>query len=407
MENVVILSAARTAVGAYLGTLRTIKPEYLGAYAIEEARKRADIDKKDVDLIVLGHVMIDGEARNIARVSGLLAGFDIEVPAYSVDIQCGSGLLAVRDAVMELQCGECRVAIAGGTESMSRGIYYLPPNFRYEGFKAGHFTVYDSFVRGSECSQPPDLYPNLNMGLTAENVAAHFGITREEQDAFALDSQRKAEAAIKSGRLKDEIFPVMVPQKKGDPIVFDTDEHPRFGTTMESLSKLKPAFKKDGTGTVTPGNSSGMNDGASAVVLTTESTAQEMGKKPMARILAHQVVGCDPSEMGLGPVEATRKVLKKAGLELEDMDLIELNEAFAAQSLGVLKELDIGMDTEMYKRVNVNGGAIAHGHALANSGTRLLTTLIYELKKRHGKYGLATLCIGGGEGIAMVIENIE
>lgn len=406
MENVVILSAARTAVGRYLGSLKTVKPEYLGAYAINEALKRANVEKDIVDLIVLGHVMVDGDARNIARVSSLLAGIDEKVPSYSVDIQCGSGMLAVRDAVMELQCGECTVAVAGGTESMSRGVYYLPTNYRYEGFRAGHFTVYDSFVRGAEYCQPPELYPNLNMGLTAENVAERYHITREEQDAFAYDSQRKAKEAIQSGRLKDEIFPVEVKTKK-DAFIFDTDEHPRFETTMESLEKLKPSFKKDGTGTVTAGNSSGMNDGASAVVLTTESNAEKLGKKPMARILSHAIVGCDPLVMGLGPVEAVKQVLRKANLSLKDMDLIELNEAFAAQSLGVLKELGIDMGTEMYERVNVNGGAIAHGHALANSGTRLLTTLLYELKKRNGRYGLATLCIGGGEGIAMIVENIK
>ena len=282
--------------------------------------------------------------------------------------------------------------------------YYLPPTARYQPLRLGDKPLYDTFSHGVTIVQPQAKYPGTNMGITAENVAAYCHITREELDAFAVDSQRKTKAAQDAGKFKDEIFPFEVKERKSS-FIFDTDEHPKPDTTMESLAKLKPAFKPDGI--VTAGNSSGMNDGSSAVVVMSEDKALELGLKPLVRILATSSAGVDPRYMGLGPVPAIRKVLKKTGLQLEDMDLIELNEAFAAQSLGCLKELGMNMGTELYKRVNVNGGAIAHGHALANSGTRLLTTLIYEMKRRNARYGLESLCIGGGQGMAVIVENCQ
>ena len=406
MEKVYVMSAARTAVGKYLGSLKTVPPETLGSEAIKETLRRGGFKPEDIDLVVLGQVMIDAEARNVARVSALFAGIPEEVPAYTIDLQCGSSMQAVRCAIGEIQTGQADVVLAGGTENMSRGIYYLPPSVRYEGFRSGHKQVYDSFSRGSERVQPPALYPGLNMGLTAENIAARYGITREEQDAFAYDSQMKAKKAIETGRFEDEIFPITV-ETRDETFEFKVDEFPKLNITMEKLASMKPAFKKDGTGTVTGGNASGMNDGASAVVLMSETAMKESGKKPMCAIIDHAVVGVDPTVMGLGPVAAIRKLLEKNNLTLENINLIELNEAFAAQSLGVLKELGMEPGTPMYEKVNVNGGAIALGHALGNSGTRVLITLLYELKKRNAKYGIATLCIGGGQGIAMLIENLQ
>jgi acetyl-CoA C-acetyltransferase len=285
---------------------------------------------------------------------------------------------------------------------MSRLTYYLDPSARYEPLKLGNKTLHDTFTTGVTLVQPRSLYPGLNMGITAENVADKYNISREEQDLFALDSQRKTKAAMDAGRFKEEIVPYEVKLKKSS-FIFDTDEHPRPDTTMEILKKLKPAFKEGGT--VTAGNSSGMNDGASAVVVMSEEKAIELGCKPLVKIISHSSVGVDPAIMGIGPVPAIKKALKKAGLTLEDIDLFEINEAFAAQSLAVLKELGMNMGSRPYERVNVNGGAIAHGHALANSGTRLLTTLIYELKRRNARYGVVSLCIGGGQGMAMVVEN--
>ena len=285
---------------------------------------------------------------------------------------------------------------------MSRLTYYLDPSARYEPLKLGNKSLHDTFTTGVTLVQPRSLYPGLNMGITAENVADKYNISREEQDLFALDSQRKTKAAMDAGRFKEEIVPYEVKLKKSS-FIFDTDEHPRPDTTMEILKKLKPAFKEGGT--VTAGNSSGMNDGASAVVVMSEEKAIELGCKPLVKIISHSSVGVDPAIMGIGPVPAIKKALKKAGLTLEDIDLFEINEAFAAQSLAVLKELGMNMGSRPYERVNVNGGAIAHGHALANSGTRLLTTLIYELKRRNARYGVVSLCIGGGQGMAMVVEN--
>lgn len=327
-----------------------------------------------------------------------------ETPAYTVDRQCASSLQALVSAVYEIQSGDADIILAGGVENMSRMPFYLPPNARYEGLRLGDTPLYDTFTHGVTIVQPPQLYPGLNMGMTAENVAERYGISREEQDRFALHSQQKAKAAMDAGKFKDEIVPIEVKLKKTS-FVFDTDEHPRPETTMESLGKLRPTFKKDGT--VTAGNSSGMNDGASCVVVMSEEKAVELGHKPLARIISSSSVGVDPRVMGIGPVTAIQKVLKKANLSLHDIDLFEINEAFAAQSLGVLKALDMYPGSELYNRVNVNGGAVALGHALANSGTRLTTTLLYEMMRRKARYGVVSLCIGGGQGMALLIENLN
>ena len=404
MEQCVITSAVRTAVGAYLGSLKSVPSQVLGAAAVGEALKRSGLTGAQVDEIILGHVLASAENPNVARLSALLAGVGEEVPAFTVDRQCGSALQAVVLASQQIQAGAADIVVAGGAENMSRALYYLPPSVRYEGLRMGHAKVHDAFSTQVENVQPPELYPGVNMGITAENVAARHGISRQEQDAFALDSQKKAGAAIAAGRFRDEIVPVEVKQKKGA-LLFDTDEYPRPETTLEGLAKLKPAFLKDGT--VTAGNASGMNDGASAVVVMSGTKCKELGLKPLVRILGHAVTGLDPRVMGLGPVTAIRGVLKKAKLELSDIDLFEINEAFAAQSLGVLKELGMYPGSPLYDRVNVNGGAVALGHALGSSGTRILTTLIYELRRRGGRYGVASLCIGGGLGIATLVEVVE
>lgn len=400
MKNCVITGAARTAVGGYLGSLKTVEAQDLASAVLKEAAKRSNIGLDQVEQVVMGDVY--GYTPNVARCSSLIAGIPESTPAYTVDRQCASSLQAVVSAVQEIDAEEADIILAGGVEVMSRLTYYLDPSTRAEPFRLGDKQLYDTFMHGVTIVQPKSLYPGLNMGLTAENVSERYNITREEQDGFALDSQQKMKAAVEAGKFKDEIVPFEV-QLKRSSFIFDTDEHPRPETTMDTLGKLKSAFKAGGT--VTAGNSSGMNDGASAVVVMSEEKAQRLGCKPLVKIISYSSVGVDPSVMGLGPVPAIRKALEKANLALEDIDLFEINEAFAAQSLGVLKELGMDMGSELYKRVNVNGGAIAHGHALANSGTRLLTTLIYELKRRGGRYGVVSLCIGGGQGMALVVEN--
>lgn len=399
-KSLVITGAARSAVGGYLGSLKTVEAQDLCAAAIREAARRGGISLEQVDQVIMGDVY--GYTPNVSRCAALIAGVPEETPAYTVDRQCASSLQAVQSACYEINADEADIIIAGGVEVMSRMTYYLPPSARFEPLRLGDKPLYDTFSHGVTIVQPQDLYPGTNMGMTAENVATRYQITREEQDVFALDSQRKMKAAQDAGILSDEIFPFEVKTRKGS-FVFDRDEHPKPDTTLESLAKLKPAFKKDGS--VTPGNSSGMNDGASAVVVMSEKKAMELHIKPLVKILATSSTGVDPRYMGLGPVPAIKKVLQKTGLKLEDIELFELNEAFAAQSLGCLKELGMDMGTELYQRVNVNGGAIAHGHALANSGTRLLTALIYEMKRRKARYGLASLCIGGGQGMAIIVEN--
>jgi acetyl-CoA C-acetyltransferase len=397
MQEVVIVSAVRTAVGKLGGTLKDVQPEELTRIVIEEAVQRAQIEKESIDEVIIGQTKQSADAPNIARVAALMAKIPIEVPAYTVMRQCGSGLQAVNNAAQAIMCGLADIVVAGGTESMSNAPYYLR-GARY-GYRAGNAVLVDSNTESQPRSQPIDQYGSLTMGLTAENLAEKYNISREEQDAFSLTSQERAAAAIQEGKFKDEIIPVYVPQRKSDPIVFDTDEHPRK-TSMEQLAKLQPVFKEGGT--VTAGNSSGRNDGAACLVLMSAKEAQRRNIKPMAILRSQAVAGVSPEIMGIGPAPATRKALKLAGLTLDDIGLIELNEAFAAQSLAVIKEL--GLNQEI---TNVNGGAIALGHPLGCSGARILTTLLYEMKRRKVKYGLATICIAGGLGLADVVELVD
>jgi len=391
VRDVVIVSAARTAIGTFGGTLANIPAHELGATVIKEVLKRANVSPDLVDEVILGQILTAGEGQNPARKAALKAGIPVTTPATSVNKLCGSGLKTVTMGVQAIMLGDADVVVAGGQESMSMAPYILPK--ARTGYRMGHGEIVDSMINDAlTCS-----WEHYHMGMTAENVACDYGISREEQDAFSAESQRKAEAAIKSGRFKDEIVPVVIPSKKGD-ITFDTDEFPRAGTTAESLAKLRPAFKKDGT--VTAGNASGINDGAAAVLLMSAEKAAELGLKPLATIRGYASVGVEPRIMGMGPWPATVKALKKAGLTLDQIDLIEANEAFAAQSLGVGRELKWDMN-----KVNVNGGAIALGHPVGASGTRILVTLLHEMQKRQSRYGLATLCIGGGQGIAVIVER--
>jgi len=394
VNEVVIVSAARTAGGRIGGSLKDVQPEDLAKAVIEAAIQRAGVEPEAVDEVIMGQAKQSADAANLARVAALRAGLPVEVPAYTVMRQCGSGLQAVNNAAQAIMCGLADVVVAGGTESMSNAPYYLR-GARF-GYGAGNAVLVDSNTESQPRSQPFEIYGNLTMGLTAENVAAKYGITREEQDRFALASQEKALAAIAAGRFADEIVPVEVPQKKGLAVVFATDEHPRQ-TTLEQLARLPAIFKEGGT--VTAGNSSGRNDGAACLVLMSAAEAARRGAAPLATIRSQAVAGVPPEIMGIGPAPASRKALAAAGLSLDDVGLVELNEAFAAQSLAVIKEL--GLDEA---RVNVNGGAIALGHPLGCSGARILTTLLYEMHRRGARYGLATLCIAGGQGIATVIE---
>lgn len=398
----VVTGAVRTPVGSYLGSLKTIPPDELAAPVLIEVLKRSNITEDAVDQIILGDVL--SHEPNIARIASLLAGYRIETPAFTVDRQCGSSLQAVINAVQGIKSGDEEVIVAGGTENMSRGPYYMADSIRYEGFRMGNSEIIDSFAYATTHCHPHTLYSNLNMGLTAENIAKAYGISREMQDEYAYHSQMKYKAAFEAGKFRDEILPVTVKSKKTE-FVFSEDEHPKTDTTIDTLAALKPAFLRDGNGTVTAGNSSGMNDGASAVVIMNKDHASESGCKPLVYIAATSSAGVDPTVMGIGPVPAVRKLLDKTGLGLQDIGLFEFNEAFAAQSLGCLIELEMAPGTELYERVNVNGGAIAHGHALANSGTRLLTTLIYEMKRRNVEFGIVSLCCGGGQGVAVLIEN--
>lgn len=394
MEEVVIVSAVRTALGKIGGTLKNVQPEDLATLVIKESIQRAQIQAENIDEVIFGQTKQSADAANIARVAALRAGIPIEVPAYTVMRQCGSGLQAVNNAAEAIMCGRANVMVAGGTESMSNAPYYLR-NARY-GYGAGNAVLVDSNTESQPGSQPREVYGELTMGLTAENLAVKYEISREEQDAFALMSQERAAQAISQGRFQDEIVPVVIPQRKGEPVVFATDEFPRK-TSLEQLAKLKPVFKAGGT--VTAGNSSGRNDGAASLVIMSAKEAQRNNLKPLAILRGHASAGVSPEIMGIGPAPAMRKALKVAGLSIGDLGLIELNEAFAAQSLAVIKELDLNPEI-----VNVNGGAIALGHPLGCSGARILTTLIHEMIKRQVRYGAATLCIAGGQGIASVIE---
>ncbi|HVC20858.1 MAG TPA: acetyl-CoA C-acetyltransferase [Vicinamibacterales bacterium] len=393
MSTAVIVSACRTAIGSFGGVFKDLTAVDLGAVVVKEALARAGADPAAVGDVILGCVLQAGAGMNVARQAAIQAGLPVEVPAETINRVCGSGLQAVAHAVEAIHLGDVDLVVAGGTESMT-GAPYLLKGARW-GYRMGNGQVVDSMLNeGLTCA-----LKSCHMGLTAEEVAARFGVTREAQDAFSADSQQRAERAIAGGAFKAEIVAVEVPQKKGPAVRIDADEYPRAGTTAEKLAGLKAAFRKDGS--VTAGNASGINDGAAALVVASDARAKALGRPPLARVLAHAVTGVDPMIMGMGPVSAVRKAVGRAGLTLNDIDLFELNEAFAAQSVAVVREL--GLDAA---RVNVNGGAIALGHPIGASGARILTTLLYAMKARGARRGLAGLCIGGGMGIAMVVEAV-
>lgn len=392
MRDAVIVSAVRTPIGSFGGSLKDVPAVKLGALVAKEALSRANVKPELVDEVIFGNVLQAGLGQNVARQVSVEAGIPIEVPSFTLNKVCGSGLKAVELAAQAIMLGEADVILAGGTENMSQSAYVMP-GARW-GYRMGNGSVIDTMVNDGLT----DVFNNYHMGITAENIAEQWNITREQQDEFALQSQLRAEKAIKDGRFKEEIVPVVIPQKKGDPVVVDTDEYPRLGATLESLSKLRPAFKKDGT--VTAGNASGINDGAAAVLVMSREKAEELGIEPLATIVSYASAGVDPSIMGYGPVPSTKKALNKAGLTVDDLDLVEANEAFAAQSLAVVKDLGLNPET-----TNVNGGAIALGHPIGCSGTRILVTLLNEMKKRDVKTGLATLCIGGGQGTALIVRR--
>ncbi len=391
MREVVIVSAVRTAIGNFMGALSDIPATELGAIVIKEALNRAGVNGEQVDEVIMGNVLQAGIGQGPARQAAIKAGLPNEVSSMAINKLCGSGLKAVHLAVQAIQTGEAEIVVAGGMENMSLAPYLLPKG--RTGYRMGDGKVIDSMIQdGLQCA-----INSYHMGVTAENIAEQYGLTREEQDEFAAWSQQKAENAIKEGKFKEEIVPVEIPQRKGEPIMFDTDEFPRAGVTAEKLGKLKPAFKKDGT--VTAANASGINDGAAALVLMSREKAAELGIKPMAVIRANGTAGVDPKIMGIGPVPASKKALEKAGLSIEEIDLVEANEAFAAQSLAVGRDLEIPNE-----KLNVNGGAVALGHPIGASGARVLVTLLHEMKRQGSRYGLAALCIGGGQGIATVVE---
>ena len=393
MKKVVIASAARTPVGSFGGSLKSLSAVDIGVIAAKEAINRAGITPDQVEHVVFGNVLQAGLGQNVARQVTLGAGCPIETPAFTINIVCGSGLRSVSLASQLIQTGEADIVLAGGTESMTNAPY-LAPNMRW-GARMGDTKMVDYMVHDGLF----DIFNKYHMGITAENVAEEFGITREMQDELAVRSQNNAERAQKEGRFKDEIVPVEIKDRKGNVTIFENDEHIRYGQTIETAAKLRPAFKKDG-GTVTAGNASGINDGAAALIIMSEEKAKELGVKPLATIISHATVGVRPDIMGTGPIPSSRKALEKAGLTIQDMDLIEANEAFAAQAYAVKNELGFDFD-----KVNVNGGAIAIGHPIGASGARILTTLLYEMQKRDSHYGLATLCIGGGMGTALVVER--
>lgn len=392
MSDIVIASAVRTAVGKFGGSLKDFNPGQLGAIVLKAALERANVELDEVDEVILGNVLSGGHGQNAARQAAMRAGIPKEVPSYSINKVCGSGLKSVILGAQSIKLGEADVVLAGGVESMSMTPYALKKH-RW-GANMGNDEVIDMMIYDGLW----DIFNDYHMGVTAENVAEKYNVKREEQDEFAANSQIKAEAAIKAGKFKDEIIPVEIPQRKGEPVIFDTDEFPRFGTTKEILAKLKPAFKKDGT--VTAGNSSGINDGAACVLLMSAEKAKEKGVEPLAMIENYASCGVSPETMGMGPVCATKNVLERADITADKLDLIELNEAFAAQSVAVLRETNFDPD-----RVNVNGGAIAIGHPIGASGARILVSLLHELKRSNGTYGLATLCIGGGQGISLVVKR--
>ena len=393
MREVVIASAVRTAIGKFGGSLLPLSAPELGAIVIKEALKRANVPGEKVDEVIFGNVLQAGLGQNPARQASIKAGLPIEVPAFTVNKVCGSGLKCVELAAQSILAGDNDIVVAGGMESMSNAPFVTSGKARW-GLRMGDSKLVDVMIKDGLW----DAFNNYHMGITSENVAEKFGVTREDQDEVSARSQQRAIAAIKSGAFKDEIVPVTIKTKKGE-TVFDTDEFPREGTTTEILAKLRPAFKQGGT--VTAGNASGLNDGAAALVIMSAEKAQELVIKPMAKILSYASAGVDPAIMGIGPIPASRKALSKAGLEVKDLDLIEANEAFAAQFVEVGRELNFDPD-----KVNVNGGAIALGHPIGASGARILVTLLYALKNRDKKLGLATLCIGGGMGTSAVVEML-
>jgi acetyl-CoA C-acetyltransferase len=392
MTQAVIVAAARTAIGKFGGTLAKTPAPELGAVVIGELLKRAQLKPEQIDEVILGQVLTAGSGQNPARQAAIKAGLPVAVPAMTINKVCGSGLKAVMLAAQAIANGDAQIVIAGGQENMSLAPHVLPGS--RDGFRMGDVKMIDSMIFDGLW----DVYNKYHMGITAENVARQYGIDRARQDAFALESQRKAAAAQDAGKFKEEIVPVPIPQKKGDPIAFDTDEFVNRKTSAEALAGLKPAFDKDGT--VTAGNASGINDGAAAVVVMSEAKARALGLAPLARIKAFASSGVDPKIMGMGPVPASRRTLEKAGWKAAELDLMEINEAFAAQACAVNKEM--GWDTS---KINVNGGAIALGHPIGASGCRILVTLLHEMKRRDAKKGLASLCIGGGMGVALAVER--
>jgi len=392
MDDVVIVAALRTAVGKFGGTISRIPASELGAKVISALLQKTGVKPEMVNEVLMGQVLTAGAGQNPARQASIRAGVPAMVPAMTINKVCGSGLKATHLAAQAIKAGDAEIVIAGGQESMSLAPHVL--NGARDGLRMMDNKLTDTMIVDGLW----DVYNQYHMGVTAENVAKKWGVTRQEQDAFAAASQQKAEAAQKSGRFRDEIMPITIPQRKGDPVVFDSDEFVRHGTTAESLAGLKPAFDKNGT--VTAGNASGINDGAAAVMMMSAGKAKELGLKPLARIKAYSSAGVDPSIMGIGPIPASKLCLKKAGWTPKDLDLLEINEAFAAQAIAVNR--DMGWDTA---KVNVNGGAIAIGHPIGASGCRILVTLVHEMIKRDAKKGLASLCIGGGMGVALAIER--
>lgn len=393
MTKAVIVSGARTAIGAFGGALREVPASELGRVVIEDAIRRAGIDKADIEEVIMGNVLQAGGGMNPARQAAIAAGIPDDVPSFTVNKVCGSGLKAVTLAAQAILAGDADLMVAGGTESMSRAPYLLK-EARW-GYRMGNGEILDSMLsEGLTCA-----LAGCHMGVTAENIAAKYGITREAQDRFAAESQRRANEAIAASRFTEEIVPVMIPQKKGEALAFQIDEYPRAATSVESLARLRPAFLKE-NGTVTAGNASGINDGAAALVIASLERVRLMELAPMATIVAYAACGVDPRLMGMGPVPAIERALEKAEMKISDIDLFELNEAFAAQSLAVVRQLRIDE-----ARVNVNGGAIALGHPIGASGARVLVTLLYEMRRRNARRGLAALCIGGGQGIALIVER--
>lgn len=394
MSHAVIVAAVRTAIGSFGGSFKNTTAVELGSIVVKAALDQAKVDPKLVDEVIFGNVLQAGLGQNVARQVAIKAGLPIEVPSFTLNKVCGSGLKAVQLAVQAIENGDAQIIVAGGTENMSLSPYVV--NSARWGARMGDTAMVDTMVYDGLT----DAFSGVHMGITAENIAEKYGFTREQQDAYAVVSQRRAVDAIAAGRFVEEIVPVVIPQKKGDPIIVDTDEYPKAGTSMEGLAKLRPAFKKDGT--VTAANASGLNDGAACLVLMSEEKAKALGLQPLVIVKAAASAGVDPQIMGTGPIPATLKALAKANLSVKDLDLVEANEAFAAQALSVVTELKLNPEI-----VNVNGGAIALGHPIGASGARILVTLIHEMMKRQAKTGLATLCIGGGQGISLIVESVN